>query len=100
MRSAAGFPIDRSAADMYQIFLSVIDVNGNIQVAPHDFETRSGVTQTPISESDQHCITITHSYINVCEWFMKILYRCHADYLVWVEKAGYKKVLNHSKDVV
>ena len=31
---------------------------------------------------------------------MKILYRCHADYLVWVEKAGYKQVFNHSKDVV
>ena len=74
MRSASGFPIDRTAADTYQIFLSVIDANGDIQVAPHDFETRSGVTQTPISESDQHCIKKTHSYINGCEWFMKILY--------------------------
>ena len=83
-----GFKIDRTAADTYQIFLSVLDENGEIRINPKDFESRSGVTQQPLSNSDQHCITITHSYINGCNWFLKILYRCHADYPQWTERAG------------
>ena len=99
-RSRDGFKIDRTAADTYQIFLSVIDANGDIRTAPRDFERRSGVTKEPISDSDQHCITITHSYINGCSWFLKIMYRCHADYPIWVERAGYKQVLDSSKNKV
>ena len=94
------FKIDRTAEDTRAIFLSVIDENGEINIKPDDFGIRSGVTQEPISNSDQHCITITHSYINGCNWFMKLLYRCHADYPQWIEHQGYKKVLEHSKDVV
>ena len=74
-----GFKINRFAADTRDIFQSVIDDNGNICIRPHDFETRAGVTQEPISDSDQHGITITHSYINGTTWYMKMLYRCHAD---------------------
>ena len=38
--------------------------------------------------SDQTNITITHAYINVTTWFLKVLYRCHIDYKCWIEKKG------------
>ena len=73
--NANQFEINRTAIDTRTIFLSVIDENGNIQINTKDFETRSGVTKQPISDSDQHSITITHSYINGTSWFLKVLYR-------------------------
>ena len=94
------FQINRSAADTRAIFNSVIDEEGNIKVKAKDFETRSGVTNEPLSDSDQHCITITHSYINGTSWFLKVLYRCHADWPKWIEKAGYEHHLQKSKDTV
>ena len=92
-----GFKIDRSAADTQNIFNNVLDENGNICIKPGDFETRSGVTKKPLSDSDQHCITITHSYINGTTWYLKMLYRCYIDLKTWVEKAGYRDRLFKSK---
>ena len=92
-----GFKIDRTAADTRKIFESVLE-DGEIVIKPKDFAVRSGVTKEPLSDSDQHNITITHSYINGCTWFMKVLYRCHSDYQKWEEKAGLEKILK--KDVV
>ena len=88
-RIRTGFPINRTAADTMvifkEIFNSVIDEHGNIVIKPGDFATRSGVTKEAISESGQHSITITHSYINGSTWFMKMLYRCYADVHVYGE---------------
>ena len=95
-----GFKIDRSYEDTQTIFNDVLDNNGNIRIQPKDFETRSGVTQKPLTDSDQHSITITHSYINGTTWFLKMLYRCNIDYKVWVEKAGLCDHLYKSKDTV
>ncbi len=97
---AGGFKIDRSFSDTQSIFNQVIDEDGNICIRPKDFQTRSGVTQKPISDSDQHCITITHSYINGTTWFLKMLYRCNIDYKVWDMKAGYSDHLIKSKETV
>ena len=82
-----GFRIDRSAADTRDIFNSVVDENSNIVIKPKDFDVRSGVTKEPISTSDQESITITHSYINGCTWYLKLLYRSYADYQKWEEKS-------------
>lgn len=92
-----GFKIDRNFADTQSIFNGVLDEDGNIRIRPKDFETRSGVTQKPITDSDQHSITITHSYINGTTWFLKMLYRCNIDYKVWEKKAGYSEHLDKSK---
>ena len=54
----------------------------------NDFETHQGLTQRPLTTSDQTSITITHCYINVTTWFLKLLYRCHIDYKTWIEKSG------------
>ena len=70
-----GFLIDRTASDTQNIFMSVLDEQGNIVIKSNDFVTRSGVTQEPISNSDQHSITITHTYINGCKWYFKPQYR-------------------------
>ena len=94
------FKINRSAADTRQIFNSVVDDNGNIRTKPYDFDVRSGVTREPISNSDQHSITITHSYINGCSWFLKLLYRCYMNLEVWPEKGGHESSLQKAKDAV
>ena len=95
-----GFKIDRTFTDTQSIFNAVLDGEGNIQIRPNDFETRSGVTQKPISDSDQHSITITHSYINGTTWYLKLLYRCNIDYKVWDMKAGYSDHVIKSKEQV
>ena len=100
-RIRTGFPINRTAADKMEIFNYVIDEHGNIVIKPGDFATRSGVTKEAISESDQHSLTITHSYINGCTWFMKMPYRCYADVHVWDEKKTvYGEAIRKSKDPV
>ena len=95
-----GFKINRTAADTKEIFHSVIDEDGNIMIKPKDFDVRSGVTKEPLSDSDQHSITITHSYINGCTWFLKMLYRCHSDWPKWEQKAGLGQHLDRSKKEV
>ena len=95
-----GFKINRSAEDTQKIFNSVLDDNGDIQIRAGDFATRSWVTQKTFSDSDQHCITITHSYINGKTWYLKMLYRCDIDFKKWVGKAGYCDHLKKSKKEV
>ena len=36
--------------------------------------------------SSQHSICITHSYINITNWMLKLIYRIEAEYVVWNEK--------------
>lgn len=69
---AAGFPINRSAEDTLTLYNELVDEDGHIATKSGDFETRQGLTQQPITTSDQTSITITHSYINGTSWFLKV----------------------------
>ena len=70
-------------------------------IKPKDFETRFGVTKEAISDSNNHSITITHSYINGCSWYLKLLYPCHADCQVWIESSTCKgDHIRRSKEIV
>ena len=100
-RVQEGFPINRSAEDTLRLFEELVDKDGNVPCKGGDFDTRQGVTKKPISTSDQMNITITHSYINVTTWFLKVLYRCHIDYQCWIEKKGpLGEPIRNSKDRV
>ena len=44
------------------------------------------MTQKPLTDSDQHSITVTHSYINCTSWFVKFLGRIKREFFIWVEK--------------
>ena len=58
------FKIDRTFADTKAIFHYVLDDYWSIRIGPKDnFRTYSGVTQKPLTGSDQHSITITHAYM-------------------------------------
>ena len=48
---------------------------------------RKGLTEEPLTTSNQHHICITHPYINVMTWFLKVLYRCHISFESWIEKS-------------
>ena len=85
---ANGFPIERSAEDTFALYEELVDEDGDIKTKSGDFETRTGLTEKPLTTSDQTSITITHSYINGTTWFLKVLYRCHIDYQQWIERSG------------
>ena len=91
------FRIDRSATDTRSILNSVIDGDGNIRTKPHDFDIRSGVTHEPITVYDQHSIIITHSYINVCSWFLKLFYHCFMNLEDWSDKKENNESLQLAK---
>ena len=66
-----GFPIDRNAADTEALYHQLVDADGEIPKHADDFDTREGLTQKPLTKSDQRNITITHSYINGTTMFFK-----------------------------
>ena len=71
-----------------QLYHDLVNGDGEVPREAGDFETRKGLTKKPLTTSDQTNITITHSYINVTTWFLKLLYRCHIDFKNWTEKSG------------
>ena len=85
---SAGFPIERSAEETWKLYEQLVNEEGDVPTKAGDFEVRQGLTKKPLTTSDQTNICITHSYINVTTWFLKVLYRCHIDYKNWVEKSG------------
>ena len=55
----------------------------------------------PITTSDQHSICITHGYINVTKWFLKLLYCLNQEYLVWPEsKTAFGAFIRKGKENV
>ena len=86
-----GFNITRTAEETMKLFIRLISNNDDddftVPRAKNDYDDREGMTQTPLTTSDQHSICITHAYINVTEWFVKVLARLNAEYLHWVKKS-------------
>jgi hypothetical protein len=82
-----GFPITRFADSTMQLYEQLVaQGEGEILKAANDYATRKGITAEPKTTSSQHSICITHSYINVLGWIMKVLYRCNCSYECWIEK--------------
>ena len=81
-----GFPITRSADQTWKLFEQLVNEDGEIETEANDFEARKGLTQEPLTISDQRNITLTHAYINNTRWFVKLLTRCHIDYRNWIRK--------------
>ena len=82
-----GFRITTSAADTLEIYESLLGDDGNILKEKGDYSKRNGSTRKPITTSDLYSITITHSWINITNWFIKILARLNAEYKVWELKS-------------
>ena len=82
-----GFPITRMEEETRRLFMDLMhEGDGEIRKTPKDYEHRQRSTSEPKTTSDQHSITVLHSYINVLGWFLKVLYRCESGYECWVEK--------------
>ena len=82
-----GFPITRTANSSIELYeILIFEGEGTIIKKPKDYDHRKGLTNQPLTSSDQHSITILHSYVNVLGWFLKVIYRCHASYECWIEK--------------
>ena len=90
-RIREGFNITRTAEETMKLFIRLISNNDDddltVPRAKNDYDEREGLTQPPLTTSDQHSICITHAYINVTEWFVKVLARLNAEYLHWVKKS-------------
>ena len=67
------FPISRTAEENGDIYDMLADENGEVIRKPDDFAVRKGLTQKPLTTTDQHSITITHGPINGVGWFVKFL---------------------------
>ena len=85
-----GFPITRSAEETENIYNTLRDENGEVIKSPKDFETRKGLTQKPITTSDQRNITILHAYINGVAFFIKFLARIECPHQVWMVHGNYR----------
>ena len=82
-----GFPITRNANSSVELYENLIfEGDGEIKRKNNDYEHRKGLTNKPLTTSDQQSITILHSYINVLGWFMKVIYRCNASHECWIEE--------------
>ena len=83
------------------MYNQLVDEGGNIPIKAKDFETRKGLTKKPLTNSSQESITITHSYINGTNWFVKMLARCHSDIKCWVESKDPRgDPIRYAKDYV
>ena len=85
-RSLKDFKINCYNEDTLALYNDLVDRNdGEVLRKSEDFDIRKGITKEPITNSDQYSITITHSYINVTSWFLKVFYRLNVEYFAWPE---------------
>ena len=84
-RIREGFTITRSAEETLSLYQSLVNEDGEVPRQNYDYKFRKGLTQQPITTSDQHSICITHAYINIPKWFLKFLYCLNEEYPVWPE---------------
>lgn len=91
-----GFPEGRNAAETLALYQQLVEDDGilalvnilsavgwwwcNISFIKGDFDTRKSWTKASIFTSDQHSITIFHSYTNVTVWFLILLYWLNAEF--------------------
>ena len=55
-----GFPITSVAEETKTICHQLVSDDGEIKKAPHDYSVRKGLTEEPLTTSNQHHICITH----------------------------------------
>ena len=82
-----GFPITITSDFLHRLYNQLATAEGDIPKKEKDYEERFGLTQEPITSSDQHSVAVTHSYINGTSWFVKLLARINAEYFQWIEKS-------------
>ena len=95
-----GFQITRTNIDTITLYQELVDDRCSIKKRAHDFDIRKGLTKQPLTTSDQHSITITHSYINVTSWFLKILYRINSETFIWEESKEVVEPIREGKKKV
>ena len=81
-RIKEGFAITRSAEEILCLYQFLVNEDGEVPRQHYDYKFRKGLTQSPITTSDQHSKCITHAYINTPEWFLNMLYCLNQEYLV------------------
>ena len=100
-RIREGFAITRSAEETLCLYQSLVNEDGEVPRQHYDYKFRKGLTQQPITTSDQHSICITHAYINIPKWFLNILYHLNQEYLVWPEsKTVFGEFIHKGKEIV
>lgn len=84
-----GFPITRTANSSMELYEKLVFIGDRVILRPNkDYDHRKRLTNKPLICSDQHSITILHSYINVLGWFLKLVYRFHISFEHWIEKSN------------
>ena len=75
---------------------------GEITRSKNDYDVPQGLTSKPLSEDNQHFMTITHQYINLTNWTLKIMYHMKANILHWPEtnKGNIKSKIVKAKESI
>ena len=81
-----GFLMERTREVVDEIYAEI--VRNEEEGVKMSSDERKGVTQEPITKSNQVHITVTHSLINCTNWFLKLLARLECQYYKWVERSG------------
>ena len=81
-----GFMMERTMEVAVEIYAEI--VRNEEEGVKMKSDERKGVTQEPITKSNQVHITVTHSLINCTNWFLKLLARLECQYYKWVERTG------------
>ena len=68
-----GFPITCIAEETLATYNQLLTEEGGVYKFAGDYKSRGGYTCMPKATSNQHSITITHSYVNCTHWFLKLL---------------------------
>ena len=78
----SGFPINRTAEMTKLMYQQIMD---DEEKGIKTKDTK-GVTQEPITKSDQISVCVLHSLINCTNWFLKIITRLKANVKMWKEE--------------
>jgi hypothetical protein len=80
----AGFPMDRTTKGTGEVAKRLTDGLGEIIRKRNDYDSRQGITQTPLTEQDIiHAARGVHKFLRVLTWYETFLFRLVAGTHKW-----------------
>ena len=80
-----GFKIDRDISTMQQIFLDLVQDNGDLKRKPNDYPERAGQTAQPIADYNVRSVQVLHALLRSFDHLMKVVIHLKAGVMYWTE---------------
>ena len=97
-----GFEITRDIETLNSIFEKLVSEDGVLKRTPGDYDTRSGMTNQPITEHDVFSFQVLHGLLRTFDHFMKTVVHVTAGVLQWSvpQHSVYNQFLSDNKHVL